>query len=269
MLQRDISLVLAFSSLLILSGCLVMSDKRETRIKSVQNLAPVYNVRDDAKTRRRVALTQKLGRAYNQFNAGDDVAAEKLLEEVLRQDTSSIDAWTLRGTIYSKRGDVVHSGEYYRKAAQLAPQRGDVLNNYGAWLCANGYPAEALVWFRRAMADPAYGEQPGTLANSGGCALQAGQRDRADHDLRRALELDPTNAYALESMARNEYDKHRYFEARAFSERRLATTVPATASVLKLAIQIEQELGDRAAASRYQQRLVKEFPETVAVEPRG
>lgn len=84
---------------------------------------------------------------------------------------------------------MAHSGEYYRKAAQLAPQRGDVLNNYGAWLCANGYPAEALVWFERAMADPAYGEQPGTLANSGGCALQAGQRDRADHDLRRALEL--------------------------------------------------------------------------------
>lgn len=92
MLQRDIPRALAFSALLILSGCLVMSDKRETRIKSVQNLAPVYNVRDDAKTRRRVALTQMLGRAYNQFNAGDDAAAEKLLEEVLRQDRSSIDA---------------------------------------------------------------------------------------------------------------------------------------------------------------------------------
>ncbi|MRU27381.1 type IV pilus biogenesis/stability protein PilW, partial [Xylella fastidiosa subsp. multiplex] len=66
MLQRDISLALALSSLLILSGCLVMSDQRETRIKSVQNLPPVYNVCDDAQTRRRVALTQTLGRAYNQ-----------------------------------------------------------------------------------------------------------------------------------------------------------------------------------------------------------
>ncbi|AXI84104.1 type IV pilus biogenesis/stability protein PilW [Xylella taiwanensis] len=260
--------MLVFAAVLILSGCVAMPDKKETRIKSVQNLAPVYNFHDDAKTRRRVALTQNLGRAYNQFNAGDDAAAERLIQDVLRQDPSSIDAWTLRAAIYSRRGDVVRSGEYYRKAAELAPQRGDVLNNYGAWLCANGYPTEALVWFERAMTDPAYGEQPGTLANAGGCALQSGQRDRAEHDLRRALELDPGNAYALESMARSEYDKHRYFEARAFSERRLATA-PATASVLKLAIQIEQGLGDKAAASRYQQRLIKEFPENVAAEPRG
>ncbi len=245
-----------------------MRDTKETRIKSVQNLAPVYNVRDDAKTRRRVALTQKLGRAYNQFNAGDDAASEQLIQDVLRQDPSSIDAWTLRAAIYSKRGDVTRSGEYYRKAAELAPQRGDVLNNYGAWLCANGYPADALVWFERAMADPAYGEQPGTLANAGGCALRSGQRDRADHDLRRALELEPSNAYALESMAQSEYDRHRYLEARAFSERRLAAA-PATVSVLKLAIQIEQTLGDKVAASRYQQRLVKEFPETTAAEPGG
>ena len=60
-------------------------------------------------------------------------------------------------------------------------------------------------------------------------------------------------------MARNEFRLGRYFEARAFYQRRLAAA-PATVSVLQLAIQIEERLGDSSAVSRYQQRLREEFP---------
>ena len=45
---------------------------------------------------------------------------------------------------------------------------------------------------------------------------------RAERDLRRAIELDPSNAVALAALAQREFRAGRCFEARAFSERRLA-----------------------------------------------
>ena len=91
-----------------------------------------------------------------------------------------------------------------------------------------------------------------------------GQYERAQRDLRQALSLDPVNAYALASTAESEYRQTRYFEARAFSERRLAAA-PASAEVLQMAFNIEEKLGDKAAASRYIQRLRAEFPGTANV----
>ena len=61
-------------------------------------------------------------------------------------------------------------------------------------------------------------------------------------------------------MAEYQYGQGQYFEARAFAERRLAAA-PADASVLQLAARIEERLGDRAAANRYEQRLRAEFPQ--------
>ena len=57
-----------------------------------------------------------------------------------------------------------------------------------------------------------------------------------------------------------------YLLALAFSQRRLAAA-PATRPVLLLASQIEQKLGDSAAAARYVQRISAEFPGTPT--PRG
>ncbi|RZA05093.1 MAG: type IV pilus biogenesis/stability protein PilW, partial [Proteobacteria bacterium] len=95
---------------------------------------------------------------------------------------------------------------------------------------------------------------------------KAGQFERSDRDLRKALSLDPANAYALGSMAESEYRQGRYMEARAFAERRLAAA-PADQAVLQLASNIEERLGDKAAASRYGQRLRAEFPDSVTATP--
>jgi type IV pilus assembly protein PilF len=75
--------------------------------------------------------------------------------------------------------------------------------------------------------------------------------------------MDPKSSVALTAMAELAYAKGDYFEARAFSERRLGAA-PANASALLLASQIENKLGDRAAADRYVRRLRQEFPEAGA-----
>lgn len=258
-MRPDARLVLLTGALL-LAACSRSPNVKAPKIKGSEQIAPDYSYSDSEATKRRVQVRDTLGLASQRLASGDLVEAEKQLHKVLKLDPSSADAYTMLGIIQSRRGNAVAAGEQYRRAAELAPDRGEVLNNYGAWLCANAYPAEALVWFDRALAAPGYRTPGSALANAGGCALKSGQTERAERDLRRALEIEPRNAYALASMAEYQYAQGRYFEARAFAERRLAAA-PADASVLQLAARIEERLGDKAAANRYQQRLGKEFPQ--------
>ncbi len=135
-----------------------------------------------------------------------------------------------------------------------------MLNNYGAWLCQQGQAAESLVWFDRAQRAPGNPAVAEAQSNAGSCALDAGQFERAERDLRAALSALPGNPVALEAMAQLSFRQGRYMEARAFAERRIAAA-PATRSVLQLASQIEARLGDRAASDRYLQRIRQEFPQ--------
>lgn len=263
MRQRELALMAAVAIALSAVGCGGRNAKAG-KIKSVEQVAPSYDFRDSAATQNRIALEQRLGLANNRLQSGDYAGAERQVREVLKKTPNSVDALMFLGVIQQGQGNPA-AGETYRRTTELAPQRGDVLNNYGAWLCANGQAAESLAWFDRAVQDQGYAPAS-ALANAGGCALQAGQAERAERDLRKALELEPANAYALESKARLQAAQKSFFEARAFIERRLAAA-PASASVLQLAIQIEQGLGDKVAAGRYQQRLVKEFPDAATATP--
>ncbi len=259
-------LLIACASGVLLAACSKMPFKTAREIPASGDRVGDYDVGDSEATKKRLAVQDRLSLASQRLRSGDLVAAEREAGAALKASPDSADAHTLLAVIKGERGEVAESGVHYKRAAELAPAQGGALNNYGAWLCGNGFPAEALVWFDRALAAPGYRNPESALANAGGCALKTGQYDRAERDLRRALSIAPQNAYALASMAESEYRQNRYFEARAFTERRLAAA-PATAAVLQLASDTEEKLGDKAAASRYVQRLRAEFPDVVAANP--
>lgn len=253
--------------LLLLTACGVFKDYA-VKQQRAEYVGIDHHVADSAETIKRVAAERKLSLARQRLNAGDLVSAETHAAAVLKANPSSADALTLLAVIAGRKGADAKAGEYFKRAAEAAPNQGGVINNYGAWLCGNGFPAESLVWFDRALAAPGYGTPASALANAGGCALKVGQYERADRDLRKALSIAPKNAYALASLAESEYRQGRYFEARAFIERRLAAA-PANATVLQQAADIEEKLGDKAAASRYVQRLRAEFPDVVTADSWG
>ncbi|KAF1722352.1 type IV pilus biogenesis/stability protein PilW [Pseudoxanthomonas wuyuanensis] len=250
-------------AVLLLGGCSRLTFiKPKMQRKDGEQIAQDYQVSDSPATKRRLADQQRMARATQRVQSGDFDAAEREVKAILKSSPESADANTLMAVIEDRRGRSEQAGAYYRRAAELAPGNGGVQNNYGAWLCGNGFAAESLVWFDRALAAPDYATPASALANAGGCALKSGQYERAERDLRQALALEPGNPFALGAMAESEFHHRRYFEARAFVERRLAAA-PASADMLKLASQIEERLGDRTAASRYVQRLRAEFPGTV------
>lgn len=234
--------------------------KSHPKAKLGPSQAPVYSVGDPESVRREVRWRDLLTLATRDMQVGNLDAAERKVREALKLAPEARDALVLQAGIDDRRGRTRQAGENFRKAAELAPQRGDVLNNYGAWLCQQGQPAESLVWFDRALQAPGYATPGEAQANAGSCALDAGQLERAERDLRAALVAAPANPVALESMAQLSFRQGRYMEARAFAERRIAAA-PATRSVLQLASQIEARLGDRAASDRYLQRIRQEFPQ--------
>ena len=221
--------------------------------------ARTYNTRGTPESRRNETARTQLAIARREYGAGDFDAAAAAARAALQGEGVAADAHTLLAVIEDRRGQGAKAGSHYRAAAERAPDQGAYLNNYGTWLCRNGRAGEALAYFDAAVRDPAYGDPSGALANAGVCAMTAGDPGRVERDLRAALELDPVNVVALDGMARYLEAGGRYFEARAFSQRRLAAA-PATAAALQLAARIETALGDSGAAERYQRRLREEFP---------
>jgi type IV pilus assembly protein PilF len=234
---------------------------------SYDQVAPDYDVREDPRDARQSLARQRAAAAGEALRTGDLVQAAQLAQQALADDRSLAGAHTVLALVAERQGRTQEAGGHYAAAAKYAPTLGTAQNNYGAWLCGAGRPADALPFFDRALADPAYPTPAAALANAGNCALRAGQQARAERDLRRALDLDPAEPTALAGMARVEYDGGDYLQARAFSERRLAAGA-ATAEVLQLASQIEQKLGDAAASARYVQRMRDEFPMSQQA-PRG
>lgn len=233
----------------------IKPDYSKTEYRSTSE--PV-SAHDSPAVKERIAARERISLASSRLQSGDLAAAEREARAALKQDPRSAEANTILAIVESQRGHTAQAGAYYKRAAELAPDRGGELNNYGTWLCSNSQATESLAWFDRAIAAPNYA-QASALANAGACALQAGDTARAERYVRRAMQLEPKNAAALGVMAELAYAKGNYFEARAFSERRLSAA-PANASALLLASQIENKLGDRAAADRYVRRLRQEFP---------
>ncbi|GAB3384831.1 type IV pilus biogenesis/stability protein PilW [Lysobacter fragariae] len=198
--------------------------------------------------------------AEEELSAGNLPEAKKFALSALKQDPKSADAHTMMAVVLANSGDTAGAGKYYRQAAELAPTNPGIVANYATWLCSQGQAAQSLPIFDRALSMPNNPSPAGALANMGACADQAGQGDRADLSLRQAIALDPDNAVALGTLAQREFRAGNAFEARAFSERRLAAA-PADPQSLLLASQIEEKLGDRTAAAKYVARLKTEFPD--------
>ena len=262
---RD-ALMLAAATMLLASACSRLTFvKPNAQRKGGERVAPEYSFKETAASKRRAEARRQVSAAQQQLQAGKLAEAEVEARAALKSDPALADAQTVMGLVLMRKGQGDRAGAHYAEAAKLAPS-GDTYNNYGAWLCGHQRAGESLRWFDQAVGDPNYADRSAAMANAGTCAATAGQYDRVERDLRTALELDPGNAVALGAMAGEQYRQGRWLEARAFSERRLASAAPTPGS-LQLASQIEEKLGDTVAAARYVERLRTQFPQARTALP--
>ena len=252
------TVLVLLGSVLLVSACsrltFVRPDASRGKYEQVASevrIDPKHSAHDTAFTMTQVAQSRLV--------SGNAQGAVDAAERALKAEPDNVEAHSLLALGLDALGRGRESGAHHRRAAELAPNRGGLLNNYGIWLCSNGQAAASLDWFDRAAAAPGYETPDAALANGAACALQAGQALRAERNARQALAAAPANPVALQTLARIEFAAGHGLEARAFIERRLAAAA-ADRETLQLASQIEQSLGDTAAAARYVQRLRTEFP---------
>lgn len=258
---RLATLLAVLATVLLAAGCSKLTFIRQDRGRGdFVRTAPDLNIQTDPLESGAAKAKLAIRRGQRYLTAGDLQHAADAADEALELDPDSAAAHTLAALVAGRSGKAEQAGQHYRKAVELAPAMGGMLNNYGTWLCHNGRPADSLQWFDQALTDRSYATPAVAMANAGVCAADAGLSERSGLYLQVALELDPENPLALEAMAEREFRAGRAFHARAFSQRRLAAAQP-TAKALWLASQIETKLGDTEAAARYVQRMKTEFPE--------
>ncbi|MGY4516385.1 type IV pilus biogenesis/stability protein PilW [Lysobacter sp. HA18] len=257
-LLKATTILVVLGSLVFASACSRLTFVRQdTGRGDYRQVAPEVHI--DSKNNARDTAYTMTQVAQSRLVSGNAQGAVDAAERALKADPHSVEAHSLLALGLDMLGRSSEAGPHHKRAAELAPDRGALLNNYGIWLCSNGQAAASLDWFDRAAVAQGYETPDSALANAAACALQAGQGARAEKDARQALAVAPANPLALQTLARIQLSSGHAMEARAFIERRLAAG-PADAETLQLASQIEQSLGDTAAAARYGQRLRTEFP---------
>ncbi len=265
---RSLPLLVGWALLLVLvlTGCNRVTLLRpNTSRKGFESTGHEVVITNNGRSNASSALA-RVQIAQQSLAKGDYAQAEREAKQALKTDPKSAGAYTVLAIAQDRTGRAAVAGQHYRKAAELAPTQGGMLNNYGTWLCSNGRAAESLAWFDEALAAPGYQTPAVAWGNAGSCALEAGQTARAERSLRQAIALDPQNQVALSAMAELEFKAGRMMAARAFSQRRLAAA-PADPAALVLASQIEYKLGDKAAADAYVRRLGTEFPGVQGAKP--
>lgn len=189
-----------------------------------------------------------------------DLAIENL-ERALDQDPRLAAAHSSIALAHDQLGNIEDAERHYRRATQLESADPEIANLYGVFLCRQSRWDEAEPYFRRAVNNPRYTTPAAALTNAGFCARGAGDVDRAEEYLRRALSLNPSFPDALAGLMELAYQREEYLPARAFMQRYLEVR-PATASILLLCFNIERALEDRNAAERCARQLRDEFPQS-------
>ena len=216
--------------------------------------------RSEPSAKERVARTNtELGLGYLQ--QGERKLAIEKLQRALDADAEYAPAQHSLALAYQEFGQMELAEQHYRIALKLLPQDGGVHNNFGAFLCGQGRFVEGEEQFRVALRDPTYATPAAALENAGLCALRVPDIDKAENYLRQALKVDANLLGALLGMARVQFGRKQYLNARGYLQR-YEVTAQLPAQGLFMAVQVERQLGDHAAAQAYMTQLYTQFPDS-------
>jgi type IV pilus assembly protein PilF len=154
---------------------------------------------------------------------------------------------------------------YYKRAVQLDPGNGEARNNFGAFLCREERFEESEAQFLAALSNPYYQTPVLAYENLGTCMRRAGQGDKAETYLRKALEQNQKSALALFQLASLMLERNEGMRARAFFQR-LEGVEAAGPEMYLLGYRIERQLNNASGASDYAQQLRKKFPNAKEVQ---
>lgn len=224
--------------LLSISGCVTV----ET------NPRPELNTSDIERSEARIAL----GLGY--LEQGRMVKARENLEIALDHSPTYYRAQISMAHYYERVGEQSAADMMYSRAVRQHPDNGNVLNNYGTFLCKQGEYERADSYFNKAIKQPYYYLISTSYENAALCSVKAGNTDKAQHYFERTLAHDPNRQRAILHLAKLEIDSGQYKQARLRLMQYHQRFGVKKAS-LKLLADLEEKAGNSALEQKYRTKL--------------
>ncbi|MEJ7137216.1 type IV pilus biogenesis/stability protein PilW [Amphibiibacter pelophylacis] len=209
----------------------------------------------------RAAIRLELATAY--FQRGENAIALQEVDKSIAYSSREPQAHNLRGLILAAMGRTAEASQAFERALALKPGAGDILNNYGWFLCQTGQREAAQQRFAQALSDPQYREPVRTWLASGECYARSQQWDAAQAALNRASLLQPDNPQVIYTQASVQLARGDAAQALAHVRQLNANPDWVNAQSLWLEIRILVRLGRRDEARRLGQTLNERFPGSV------
>lgn len=236
----------------VLSGC-------ASRTSATAHQSDLETASDEPANRKRAKIRLELAAGY--FEKGQTTIALDEVKQSINADPSLIEAYNLRGLIYTRLDDVPLAEESYRRALSINPNAASIQHNYAWLLCHNGRMPEAMQLFGRALANPAYGDRAKTWMAQGLCQLENGQKVDAEASLLRSYELDAGNPVTGYNLALLLFQRGEFVRSQ-FYVRRINNSELANAETLWLGIRVERRVDNRDAMMQLAAQLKKRFPQS-------
>ena len=156
-------------------------------------------------------IKESIRLAFDHYQSGNAVQAEKICREILKSHPDSAEALHLLGLISYNAGDYGRALRNIRKSVRIDPENADAVFDMGNILQEQGETAKAMTSYRKAIKlNPVYAEAYNNL----GIALQDSmQLDKAIKYYREAVRADCNYAEAYNNLGVAFREKGRLDEA--------------------------------------------------------
>lgn len=243
-------IVAALTGLLLLSACQLPA---RTPAQDLQTAS------DQTDVRKRAGIRLQLATSY--LEAGQATVALDEVKRAIAIDPSLTDAYHVRALIYMKMNERALAEDSFRTAISMRGEDGDLLNNYGWFLCQDGRYGEAMPVLQRAVTAPSAAGPAKALTTLGACELRRGDPAAAQKSLQQALSYDRTNPVANTSLAQAYYAQGDYRQAWQVIAR-VNNGKFADAQSLWLGARIARRQGNLAAQNSLVAQLRSRFPDS-------
>lgn len=190
-----------------------------------------------------------LGLGY--LENGSMIKARENLEKALQHAPDYYRSQLSMAHYYEAVGENDSARKMYRTALSAHPKNGNVLNNFGTFLCKQGEYDTADQYFRRAVEQPYYYLISASYENAGLCALKAGKTDNAREYFKRAIDHDPNRLLSILQLTKMEIEAGDYTPAR-LRLMDLNQRYGYQKASLTLLIELEKRAGNSALEQKYQ-----------------
>lgn len=209
---------------------------------------PVIKADPVAMAESRIAL----GLGY--LESGSTIRAHDNLQQALTHAPQYYRSQLSMAHYYEVVGEDSKAEQMYKRSLRQHTKNGNVLNNYGTFLCKRGQYQQADKMFNRAIEQPYYYLIPASYENAAFCALKSKDKDKAKYYFTRAIDHDPHRPKSILQLAKLEIDAGEFTDAR-IRLMRFNQIYGVKKAALQLMLELERTAGNESLEQKYQRQL--------------